>query len=71
MLARSSAPDHLAEAIAALFEQDVRAMGRAARRTVEARWTWDSAFRGLLAIYEELLEPGGARVGEDLVGAAG
>lgn len=70
-LARSSAPAHLAEAIAALFEQDVRAMGYAARRTVEARWTWDSAFRGLLAVYEELLEPGGARVDEDLVRAAG
>ncbi|HEX8962139.1 MAG TPA: glycosyltransferase [Rhodocyclaceae bacterium] len=54
-LARSSAPAHLAEAIEALFAQDVRAMGRAARQSVEAKWTWDRCFRGLLAGYEALL----------------
>lgn len=71
MLARSSAPHHLAEAIKALFEGDVRAMGAAARQAVEARWTWDHAFGSLLTTYRALVASRVAGVREDWVGAAG
>ncbi|AOV17491.1 hypothetical protein BJI67_10845 [Acidihalobacter aeolianus] len=57
-LARSSAPAHLAEAVEHLFTQDVAAMGREARRQVEAHWTWDRAFTQLFQTYCRLLGAG-------------
>jgi alpha-1,6-mannosyltransferase len=54
VLARSSMPEHLAEAVRALFEHDTAAMGRAARQRVEAHWSWDSAFTGLIERYAAL-----------------
>ncbi|OBS09891.1 glycosyltransferase family 4 protein [Acidihalobacter prosperus] len=56
-LARSSAPHHLAEAVEALFTRDVAAMGREARRQVEAHWTWDRAFSQLFQTYCRLIDP--------------
>jgi alpha-1,6-mannosyltransferase len=70
-LARSSRPAHLAEATSALFERDVREMGRTARRNIEAQWTWDHSFRSLLHSYQTLLHGRAALVQEDLLGAAG
>jgi alpha-1,6-mannosyltransferase len=71
VLARSSAPGDLADAIAALFECDVSEMGRAARRAVETRWTWDICMRGLLAAYAELLGRASLPVKDELLRAAG
>jgi alpha-1,6-mannosyltransferase len=70
MLARSSTPAHLAEAITALFERDVRQLGRAARQAVESHWTWDRTLHNLFGIYQELLgvsSPGAQQ--EDLIRA--
>jgi alpha-1,6-mannosyltransferase len=54
ILARSSGPAHLAEAVRALFERDTAAMGRTARHRVETHWSWDSAFTLLLERYAAL-----------------
>ena len=54
VLAPSPHPAELAEAVRTLFSMDVAAMGMRARRTAEARWGWDTAFRRLLAVYAEL-----------------
>lgn len=56
-LATSCAPAALAEAIEALFAQDVIAMGREARRQVEEHWTWDRAFTQLFQTYCQLISP--------------
>ncbi|HEX8989825.1 MAG TPA: glycosyltransferase [Rhodocyclaceae bacterium] len=71
VLARSSAPEDLAQAIAALFEDDSRVMGAAARRAVEARWTWERTLDSLFACYRELLRPRRAGIVEDALRAAG
>ena len=54
VLARSSRPEHLAEAVRALFERDTAAMGRTARHRVETHWSWNSAFTGLIGRYAAL-----------------
>lgn len=51
VLARSSSPAHLAEAMQALFERDTAALGRAARLRVETAWSWDGAFARLAERY--------------------
>jgi len=54
VLARSAQPTALAEAVETLFAMDAPALGARARRTVELRWSWDQALRGLLATYSQL-----------------
>lgn len=54
VLARSSRPEHLADAVRALFEHDTSAMGRTARLRVEEHWSWDSAFSALIERYSAL-----------------
>jgi alpha-1,6-mannosyltransferase len=44
----------LAEAVETLFAMDAAALGARARRTVEQHWSWDQAFRGLVATYARL-----------------
>jgi len=46
--------DALAGAVAALYDFDMEAMGRAARRHVESTFGWDSVMRSLLACYAQL-----------------
>ncbi len=45
----------MAEAIEALFERDLQALSRAARRRALERHSWDKTFEGLFGIYGELL----------------
>jgi alpha-1,6-mannosyltransferase len=47
-------PAALAETIAALYERDLDALGRAARARVERHYTWTSAFTRQLAHYARL-----------------
>ncbi len=53
-LAARATPAAFAEAVAALFERDVDALSRAARRRAEARHSWDATFEGLSTLYGEL-----------------
>jgi alpha-1,6-mannosyltransferase len=55
VLARSSAARDLAEAVEALFAQDTRQLGRAARLAVESHWTWDQTLSKLFRTYLEML----------------
>jgi len=52
--ARASTPEAFAEAIEALFERDLDAIGRAARARAEARYGWNGVFPRLMALYGEL-----------------
>ncbi|WP_455380679.1 glycosyltransferase family 4 protein [Acidihalobacter prosperus] len=54
-LATDCAPKQLAEAIEALFIQDIHGLGMQARHQAESYWTWDHAFNLLLENYHELL----------------
>jgi alpha-1,6-mannosyltransferase len=51
LLADPGNPASLAAAIAALYERDLNALGRAAHARVERYYTWDSAFTRLLERY--------------------
>jgi alpha-1,6-mannosyltransferase len=51
----------MAEAVAALYERDIEALGAAARARVLRRFTWSRAFQRQMATYHALL--GRARVG--------
>ena len=53
-IAASATPAAFAEAITALFERDVEAVGRAARRRAETRHSWDATFENLATLYAEL-----------------
>ncbi len=53
-LAASATPAAFADAVEALFERDVEAIGQAARRRAVNRHSWDATFEGLSAIYGEL-----------------
>ncbi|MBC6982521.1 glycosyltransferase [Caulobacter sp. 17J80-11] len=53
-LAAGSGAADLAEAIAALFERDVAAVGQQARAHVAERYSWDRAFDQLSAVYAGL-----------------
>ena len=48
-------PAGMAEAIEALFERDLEALSKAARRRAEERHSWDRTFLGLMDIYGRLL----------------
>lgn len=50
--------DAVAEAVAALFERDVEALGRAARRRAVERHSWDHAFGALSGLYGSLTGAG-------------
>lgn len=63
LLARPRDAASLAEAIAALYERDLAAVGHAARRRVERVYSWDRVFRRQLLLYERLLA--GRRVSTD------
>jgi alpha-1,6-mannosyltransferase len=71
VLARSSAARDLADAVAALFDQDVARMGRTARQAVEERWTWDTTLARLFETYRELLGRPPAGPPQENVYAAG
>ncbi|HWA62847.1 MAG TPA: glycosyltransferase [Caulobacteraceae bacterium] len=53
-LARRSTPEDFAEAVAGLFDRDVRAVGQAARRRVVEAHGWRSVFERLARLYGEL-----------------
>ena len=53
-LAARATPAAFAEAVEALFERDLQAIGHAARRRAVTRHSWDATFEGLSAIYAEL-----------------
>lgn len=52
-LARSADPAAYVEAVAALFERDIEAVGRAARQRAVERYSWPSVFEGLSGVYAE------------------
>jgi alpha-1,6-mannosyltransferase len=53
-LAARATPAAFAEAVTALFERDVHAVGQAARRRAESRHSWDATFQNLSSLYGEL-----------------
>ena len=53
-LARSADPDDYAEAITALFERDVEAIGQAARQRAVDRFAWSRVFEDLCHLYGQL-----------------
>ncbi len=53
-LARSADPDDYAEAITALFERDVEAIGQAARQRAVDRFAWNRVFEDLCHLYGQL-----------------
>lgn len=55
LLARPRDAASLAEAVAALCERDLAAMGRAARERVERLYSWDRVFHRQLQLYQRLL----------------
>jgi alpha-1,6-mannosyltransferase len=56
MLAEPCRGDSMAEAIAALYERDIDAIGATARARVLRRFTWQKAFQQQLAAYAWLVE---------------
>lgn len=62
-LATTASPEHLAEAVKALFERDQPALRLAARRRAVARHGWDQTFEGLAGVYRELLGRAAGRSG--------
>ncbi|MBV8852836.1 MAG: glycosyltransferase [Sinobacteraceae bacterium] len=55
MLAEPDSATSMAEAIAALYERDLPALGAAARARVLQRFTWDQAFRTQITAYAMLI----------------
>ena len=53
-LAARATPGAFAEAVEALFERDLDAIGLAARRRAVTRHSWDATFEGLSALYGDL-----------------
>jgi alpha-1,6-mannosyltransferase len=54
MLAEPNSGEQMAEAISALFERDVEALGAAARARVLRQFTWQKAFQAQTAVYASL-----------------
>jgi alpha-1,6-mannosyltransferase len=52
--AHDASSQALAEAVTDVFARDRRALGRAARRRAEARYSWSAAFERLTQFYAEL-----------------
>lgn len=55
LLCEVNQPQAMACAVRELFSRDVPAIGRAARRHVEQRYSWDSVVAGLLSHYRAVL----------------
>jgi alpha-1,6-mannosyltransferase len=55
LLAEPGSGARMAEAIAALYERDIEALGANARAKVERKFTWNRAFQGQMATYKALL----------------
>jgi alpha-1,6-mannosyltransferase len=55
LLAEPGSGPRMAEAIAALYERDIEALGANARAKVERKYTWNRAFQGQMATYKALL----------------
>jgi len=55
MLAEPGSGARMAEAIAALYERDIEALGTNARAKVLRKFTWNRAFQGQMAAYKALL----------------
>jgi alpha-1,6-mannosyltransferase len=55
MLAEPDSDGSMAEAIVALYQRDLNALGTAARTRVLKRFTWDRAFHAQTAAYASLL----------------
>lgn len=55
MLAEPNSAESMAEAIAALFERDIEAIGAVARARVLRQFTWAMAFQGLTTAYASLV----------------
>jgi alpha-1,6-mannosyltransferase len=53
-LAPSADPAHLAQAVRDLYEQDLEALGRAARERVASRYTWSQALQQQVTLYANL-----------------
>jgi alpha-1,6-mannosyltransferase len=66
LLAEPGSGARMAEAIAALYERDIEALGANARAKVERKYTWHRAFQGQMATYKALLgrERGAVPAGE-------
>jgi alpha-1,6-mannosyltransferase len=56
ILAEPNSPDSMAEAIAALYERDLEALGTQARAHVLRHFTWNRAFHAQLAAYGALVD---------------
>ena len=52
-LADRAEPRAYAEAVSALFERDLDAVGRAARQKAETHFAWDRVFQDLCRVYGE------------------
>jgi alpha-1,6-mannosyltransferase len=55
MLAQPNSPSSMADAIAALYDRDIEAMGAAARSRVLQRFTWNQAFHAQTNAYAALI----------------
>ncbi len=55
VLAEPGSGARMAEAIAALYERDIEALGSSARAKVLRKFTWNRAFQGQMAAYKALL----------------
>ncbi|HEY1889634.1 MAG TPA: glycosyltransferase family 1 protein [Steroidobacteraceae bacterium] len=62
VLAEPGSGARMAEAIAALYERDLAALGANARARVLRKYTWNRAFRGQMATYKALLGRSRVRV---------
>jgi alpha-1,6-mannosyltransferase len=62
MLAEPGSGERMAEAIAALYERDIEALGASARARVLRKFTWNRAFQGQMSAYNTLLNGGSVAV---------
>jgi len=68
LLARPNCALSMAEAIAALYERDLEALGSAARARVLRQFTWQRAFHAQMAAYASLLSVRRHAVGAAILG---
>lgn len=71
LLSEPGDPESLADAIAALYEQDLDALGANARARVLRHFTWPRVFQGQLSVYRSLLAGASAPALEPEVAEAG
>ena len=68
-LAARSTPEAFAEAVSALFERDVAALGRAARGRASAVHGWNAVFEQLSALYAGMTGDAAFTTGERIAAA--